>query len=69
MRCPVDGCTTTRGPGHFMCRPHWRGLPKPLRDEIWRAYRYESVLSEAYGNATDAALEFWREGDHRRPAG
>jgi hypothetical protein len=21
------------------CRPHWFGLPKPLRDAIWDAYR------------------------------
>lgn len=26
-------------PALWGCREHWFRLPKPLRDEIWRAYR------------------------------
>lgn len=38
-RCPVPRCPTTIGRGKAFCKPHWFALPKPLRDQIWAAYR------------------------------
>lgn len=41
----------------FACRPHWFSIPKPLRDEIWDAYR-EEWLSDRHVAAMDAARAF-----------
>ena len=74
-RCPVDGCAGIPGRGKFMCRAHWFGTPKPLRDEVWRTWRiveaqktkpaYEPVerLREirAYRDACTAAENWWRQ--------
>lgn len=37
--CPADGCDAVTAAGKFMCRRHWFGLPRLLRDEVWRTYR------------------------------
>lgn len=38
-RCPVPGCEQYRDGGMLMCRDHWRLVPQPLRDEVWRTHR------------------------------
>jgi hypothetical protein len=55
-RCPVPGCDARRSREHLMCRPCWRAVPRVLRDEVWAAYRQESVLSERYLQAREAAI-------------
>jgi hypothetical protein len=35
--CPVPGCTETVH--RFLCRRHWARLPKPVRDDVWRAWQ------------------------------
>lgn len=37
LACPVKDCQRTKpGENYIMCKPCWRGLPKPVRDQ-WRA--------------------------------
>lgn len=73
--CPIDGCSNRPGRGRFLCRAHWFGTPKPLRDEVWRTWRivdsnkrnpdYEPVerLKEirAYRDVTKTVLDWWRD--------
>lgn len=37
--CHARGCDESVPPRMFMCREHWFALPKPMRDDIWSAYR------------------------------
>lgn len=32
--CQAVGCTATLKRGQFLCRPHWFGLPRPLRRQV-----------------------------------
>lgn len=59
--CRVDGCTATHRRDKLMCRRHWLGLPKPLRDELWAAYRTEGVFSERYLEAADACFAHYAQ--------
>lgn len=54
-KCAAVDCEEQIPSQLLMCRPHWFAVPKPIRDEIWRAYRNEGVLSEAYIEAVTAA--------------
>lgn len=56
--CPVDGCEERHARSLLMCRGHWFSLPKPLRNDLMRAYRREGVLSEAYMAAREACIAF-----------
>ena len=58
--CRADGCASLHRRDQLMCRRHWLGLPKPLRDELWSAYRSEGVLSDRYLDAADACFAHWR---------
>jgi hypothetical protein len=68
--CPLKGCIYPAGKDRFLCRSHWWGTPKPLRDEIWRAWRAYSAAREPekklialrdYRAARDAVLKWWSE--------
>lgn len=54
--CPVPGCNQRHRRDMLMCRTHWYMVPKPLREELWRAYRGEGVLSDAYQSARDRCI-------------
>jgi hypothetical protein len=54
--CPVEGCEETHTRSKLMCISHWYSVPKDLRDELWRAYRSDGVLSDAYVEAMDACI-------------
>lgn len=46
------------------CRSHWFGLPKQIRDAIWRSYRPgqeegKAGVSEQYLEAARAARDFY----------
>lgn len=56
--CPVKGCENKHTRSVMMCRAHWFSLPKPLRDEVYRAFRYEGIISEAYFDARESAIAF-----------
>jgi hypothetical protein len=38
-QCHAHGCTAKVPPRMFACKRHWFGLPKKIRDAIWREYR------------------------------
>ena len=57
-RCPSPGCTARVPSGRFACRSHWFTIPKPLRDELWQAYRNHGVMSDEYAAAAEACEEF-----------
>lgn len=59
--CPRHGCTVTVPDHMFACRSHWFSLPKPIRDEIWRAYRDQGVGSPELTAAHLSALEHWEQ--------
>ena len=40
--CPVPGCGAGLRPGHLMCRPCWRNVPRKLQIAVnhsWTAFR------------------------------
>lgn len=43
-RCPHPQCQREKKSQEYACRQHWFQLPKPIRDDIWRGYRYDSAL-------------------------
>lgn len=69
--CRAVGCTTSRKRSQFMCLPHWRALPKLLRDQInatWRAWQSRTVgqgerLMLDYTEACDEARRWMAERD------
>lgn len=38
-RCPVSGCGERIDPSRLMCRGHWHGVPRQLRDRVWATWR------------------------------
>lgn len=37
--CRIATCTRPAKDGQLMCWPHWRGLPRRLKDAIFETYR------------------------------
>ncbi len=73
-RCPAIGCEMPTNPGMFMCRPHWFGLPKPIRDRVyqcWRAYLRDRQSEQLIDHAEicDEAIRFTAEKEGRAPPG
>jgi hypothetical protein len=69
--CPVPGCDAVIGATRLTCRRHWYQVPKPVRDEVWAAWRsgagaFTSRHRRAVRRALDAASE--RTASARRPA-
>lgn len=53
----MEGCTIQHSRDLLMCKGHWFSVPKPLRDELWRAFRSdEGILGEAYHDAREACI-------------
>jgi hypothetical protein len=63
--CPAVGCKATAKPGMFLCWPHWRGLPKAIRDEVFRAWRARELL--AHAEVCDEALRLIAVKEEREP--
>jgi len=38
-RCHARRCRIPVPPEYLFCEPHWRKVPKPLRDRVWETYR------------------------------
>lgn len=54
--CPYPMCEAQVPAAMFACRSHWYSLPKPIRNDIWRAYAdgegiHSDELAEAHGRA------------------
>jgi hypothetical protein len=50
-RCPWPGCERRVGFELWGCAPHWYRIPKPLRDELWRAWRAGTMDEHARASA------------------
>lgn len=37
-KCHAIGCDVNVHPRFLMCPPHWRMVPKPLKNAVWRFY-------------------------------
>jgi len=56
-RCPAPGCPVEVPPEELACSRHWYSIPKPLRDELWRAYRGRAG-SPRHRAAVDACIAY-----------
>lgn len=68
--CAIEDCALSARPEQLMCFGHWKATPLNLQRRVnatWRRFRYEP---EAYREARDAAIAWWR-GRHEavQPAG
>lgn len=63
--CPAAGCPSDAKPGMFLCWPHWRSLPKIIRDEVFRAWRARELL--AHAEVCDEALRLIAVKEGREP--
>lgn len=61
--CRIEGCSNVHGREKFCCLPHWRALPKHLRDAIWTALRRPGVFSNEYMQAAENAEAFLEDRD------
>lgn len=59
--CPAPGCTESVPYSQLACRGHWFALPKPMRDDVWRAYRNGGPGSPGHTEAIDAAIAWLEE--------
>jgi hypothetical protein len=54
--CHAKGCKTPVPPRLLMCGKHWRLVPRPLQQAVWRHYRPgQEVDKEPTGAYLDAA--------------
>lgn len=62
-RCGALRCSKRIKPDYLMCGPHWAMVPKPIKDEVWAAYRAgnRDASLEAYMKATMAVAEIEAE--------
>lgn len=58
--CPAPGCSARVERSRLACVRHWYMIPKPLRDNVWNAYRYKGMGSEEHVEAVSAAID-WLE--------
>lgn len=56
--CPEPRCEIQVPSNQLACRPHWYSIPKPLRDELWAAYREDGQGSERHLAAVDACVAY-----------
>ena len=60
--CHWPGCTKQVPPAMWGCKAHWFALPKPLRDNIWAAYRpgqEETLTPSAAYIAAASEVQAW----------
>lgn len=70
--CHARGCRTAVKPELLMCLRHWRQVPKPLQQAVWRTYRPgqcdDKRPSMAWHEAADAAIAFVAQLEGRKNA-
>lgn len=42
--CPHPSCDMVIKHNEYACKEHWLGLPKNMRDNIWKGYRESAGL-------------------------
>lgn len=58
-RCAAPGCQETVRPSNLMCLPHWRTVPFPIKQAIYRNYTTGQTATTAtpeYLKAMQAAI-------------
>ncbi len=71
--CQAVGCGAGRKSSQFMCTPHWKALPLPLRTQVnatFRAWRKAALPERSqawldYNEARDEARRWTAEGEGR----
>lgn len=67
--CHATGCTTEVPPRMFMCRTHWRKVPKRMQDAIWAEYvpgqEIRKDPTPEYYRATQEAIRHVAEKEER----
>lgn len=60
--CHATGCAAEVPPEKLMCFRHWKAVPKPLQQAVWRHYRegqcQDKNPSEEWHKAADAAIMY-----------
>lgn len=61
-RCAAIRCEHIIPPEMLMCYAHWKKVPKPIQNEVWRTYRKGqendlSLIGPGYREAVRAAVE------------
>ncbi|GGZ02457.1 hypothetical protein ACFSTD_09630 [Novosphingobium colocasiae] len=54
--CPIKDCAKHAKPGHLMCWPHWRRVPKALNHAVFDTFANLRNDPTAYIQAKDAAI-------------
>lgn len=58
--CPADGCDRRVPYEMLACAYHYRLLPKPLRNRLYRTWRDGAGAgTQAHREAVTACVEFW----------
>lgn len=58
--CAAQGCSMIVGKGQMFCKDHYFALPKPLRDDLWSAWR-AAMNARRGGTSLDDQLRINRE--------
>lgn len=68
--CHWPGCKRQVPPAMWGCSTHWFKLPKPIREDIWAAYRpgqeKDMRPSERYIKAAQAAQDWIKDHEHSK---
>jgi hypothetical protein len=59
-QCPAPKCNTQVPNSMLSCRPHWYGLPRALRDEVWQT-AHLSILDEARADVLDRVITYYAD--------
>jgi hypothetical protein len=54
--CPAEGCADHVPHDRLMCLKHWRMVPKPQQDAVWKTWRRVSRDPHAYRDAREEAV-------------
>lgn len=60
--CPAPGCKRRVPYEMLACRVHYRLLPNPIRNRLYRTWRDgDGAGSPEHAAAIEACIEFWRD--------
>lgn len=62
--CRIASCSRPAKDGQLLCWPHWRGLPRRLKDAIFETYR--NGMGEGYDANVEQAVKLIDEKEGRR---
>jgi hypothetical protein len=55
--CPIPDCGWPIDPSRLMCRFHWYGVPKHVRDRVWATWRSgQGAFSAEHQDAVRVAI-------------